>query len=264
MNFDFSFDRRVAQKYEAQRKHPAAVSQAIGAAIIAAAGQGARILEVGMGTGRIAWPAAEAGGRVFGFDISADMLRELPQSAQSGVVPPQRVQADMHHLPYEDGVFDAALAVHVLHLARDWRQVLTEMARSLRPEGAFIQGDDWIDPLSVVGRLRDELRLRAMARFPNTKPPSAGIDKVGFLRTLGGETVEEIIAAEWTTYRSANDRLNQIAQRMDAESWFLPEEIFEMLLQELRGFAAETWPDLDEPQPVTRRFILKVMRGHWR
>lgn len=218
----------------------------------------ARILEIGVGTGRIARPVVAAGCRVVGFDVSANMLREavaLPGLAL--------LQADMHELPFVSRSFDAVMAVHVLHLARDWQQVLTQAARTLRPGGAFIQGDDWMDPQSVVGQLRDELRRLAMALSPGTKPPSAGISKGKFLAELGGVDVTEATAAEWTTWISPAERLAAIENRMDAESWFLPDKVFDILFRQLQTYAAETWPDLEEKQPVIRRFVLKITRGDW-
>lgn len=262
MKFDFSFDKRVAKQYDAQRTHPPEVAQQIGEAIAAQAGLGARVLEIGIGTGRIAWPVVEAGCQVVGFDLSWDMLGEVFQGKTNqpnlGIL-----QADMHHMPVTHKQFDAVLAVHVLHLATDWHQVLKEAARGLRPGGAFIQGDDWIDPQSVTGQLRDELRRQAMALSPQTRPPAAGVSKQQFLAELGGSERQELIAAEWTTWLSPNERLEAVQKRMDAESWMFPDEIFNILFQKLQAFAAETWDNLDEKQPVTRRFLLTVTRGNW-
>lgn len=257
--FDFSFDGRVAGRYRAQRAHPPAVAAAIGRAIVATATRDAppHILEIGIGTGRIATPAAQAGARVTGFDLSADMLAELPQPSAPGLT---AFQADMHTLPLPDNTFDAVLVVHVLHLARDWQAVLREAVRVLKPGGALIQGDDWVDPQSVFARLRDELRRRALAYFPNAMPPSAGVSKQALLTEMGGGAPEETVAAEWVTPLSPAERLAQIDNRMDNESWFLPQPIFEQLTGELHAFARETWPDLDKPLPVTRRFLLKTTR----
>lgn len=264
MGISFSFDNRVAQRYNAQRAHPLEVAERIGAAIAAQVGVGGRVLEIGVGTGRIARPVAAAGCRVVGFDISAEMLGEVGGEGKRPLFPHlSLLQADMHEPPFAANTFDAVVAVHVLHLARDWQRVLVWSARSLRPGGAFIQGDDWIDPESVVGRLRDELRQRALALSPHLRPPAAGISKQDWLADLGGNQVSELVAAEWTTWVSPAERLEAVANKMDAESWFLPDDMFTTLLQELQEYAACHWPDLDRRQPVTRRFILKITRGNW-
>jgi ubiquinone/menaquinone biosynthesis C-methylase UbiE len=69
-------------------------------------GQGKRILEIGIGTGRIAAPVIAAGGEVVGIDISPGMLsvaldRRITQIALAG----------MMQLPFADASFDAVLAV---------------------------------------------------------------------------------------------------------------------------------------------------------
>lgn len=263
MTIDFSFDKRVAQRYNAQRVHPPEVAQQIGLALAEQAGRGARVLEIGIGTGRIARPLLAAGCRVVGYDISAEMLREIQGETRPSSPIPALLQADMHAPPFQANSFDAVMAVHVLHLARDWQKVLTEATRVLRPTGAFIQGDDWIDPQSVVGLLRDQLRQLALALSPKLMPPAAGISKQEWLAELGGQEVTEVIAAEWTTWVSPAERLQAVADRMDAESWFLPDEMFATLLRQLQEFAAATWPDLETRQAVTRRFVLKVTRGNW-
>ena len=265
MKFDFSFDKRVAQQYDAQRLHPPEVARQIGAAIAAQAGAGGHVLEIGVGTGRIAWPVVAAGSEVVGFDLSREMLAEVfreerPFAPQTAL---HLLQADMHCFPLASNQFDAVVAVHVLHLAKNWQQVLQNAARVLRPNGVFIQGDDWIDPQSVTGQLRDELRRQAMALSSMTRPPAAGVSKQDFLRDLGGIELEESIAAEWTTWLSPNERLNIIEQRLDAESWMFTDEVFNVLFQKLQEYAANSWQNLDEKQPVKRRFLLKVSRGNW-
>lgn len=259
---DFSFDERVVALYNKARAHPSDVSEQIGHAIAKEVNGNKRVLEIGVGTGRIALPVAQAGCNVVGFDLSPHMLGEfLSPDMDSGSL--EVLQSDMHKMPFENNSFDAVLAVHVLHLAKDWQQVIREAARVLQPGGAFIQGDDWIDPHSVVGRLRDELRRHAIRLNPNLMPPAAGISKADFMATLGGTDKTDLIVAEWTTYMSPNDRIAVVEQRIDAESWILTDDEFKKMLIHLREFSAGIWDDLDEKQPVTRRFKLKITRGDW-
>ena len=59
----------IAGNYDSVRGHPPEVAEQIGRAIAAVAGTPARVLELGVGTGRIALPVATAGCRVVGIDI---------------------------------------------------------------------------------------------------------------------------------------------------------------------------------------------------
>jgi SAM-dependent methyltransferase len=251
----------VARQYVAQRAYPPDVARAVGGAIAAQCGSGARVLEIGVGTGRIALPAVEAGCRVVGFDLSAEMLAQISlQNPPPGL---STLRADMHRIPLRENSVDGALAVHVLHLTKDLPTVLDEVARVLRPGGVFIEGNDWLDPQSVTGLLRDELRAEVARRVPAFMPPAAQAVKAPLLALLGGEFVGEIMAVEWTTQMSPAERLDDIAARRDNESWVLPPDLFEAVVQHLRAVAAATWPDLETPQPVTRRFTMKVWRGDW-
>src|SRR2546428_10089185 len=47
------------------------------------------------------------------------------------------VFADGAHLPFRDRTFDAVTTNHVLHLVPDWRRVLLEAHRVLRPAGVY-------------------------------------------------------------------------------------------------------------------------------
>jgi ubiquinone/menaquinone biosynthesis C-methylase UbiE len=71
----------------------------------------ASLLEVGVGTGRIAQPLMESGWKVVGLDASRGMLSH---ACAKGL--PYLVQGAAYHLPFADRTFDAALFVHVLHI----------------------------------------------------------------------------------------------------------------------------------------------------
>ena len=256
---DFSFDKRVSGRYDHQRAHPPAVSAGIGAAIAAEVRDGGPVLEIGIGTGRIAGPVVAAGASVYGLDVSAEMLAEIGR----GVPNLHALRGDMHALPFPDDSFSVVLAVHVLHLTRDWGAVLREAARVLRPGGALVVGEDVIDPQSVIGMLRDQLRREAVKAMPEMMPPGAGVRREDVLRDLGGTEVYTVEAAAWETYVSPAERLRAIDRHEDAESWALPPTIRGDVVGAVKDFAAATWADLEAEQPIARTFVLKVTRGAW-
>ena len=264
---DFSFDQRIARQYNDQRAHPPAVAQRVGEAIAALLSPGATVLELGIGTGRIAYPVARAGCRVVGIDLSRDMLNEVGrQSATGDSAPLLLAQANIEHLPIKDRSMDAVLAVHVLHLVSDWRCALAEAARTLRPGGAFIQGRDWVDPNSVAGQMRNELRQYVMKLSPTLRPPAAGRELAMALAELSGAPPSkeaEIVAAEWEVAISPAEMLASIAARNQAESWVLTDDLLEAVVTHLQQWTATRWPDLHQKQPVTQRFLLSVTRGPW-
>jgi ubiquinone/menaquinone biosynthesis C-methylase UbiE len=256
-SFTPSFNQ-IAAEYDRQRAHPPEVSAAIGTAIAEVAGAKARVLELGVGTGRIAFPVAAAGPRVVGIDLAIEMLRR----AQAGGLD-RLVRGDITSLPFRSTTFDAVLAVHVLHLVADWRGVLAEAIRVLRSTGMIIQGRDWRDPQSCAALLRSKLREAVIAHAPGTKPPAAGAATSQALARLGATTTDEIVAASWTTQITPAAILDSMARRDDAETWALPDDVLESALADVRAWAATTWDDLDARQPVEQRFVLSVTRGAW-
>ena len=268
---DYRFDSRVAVQYDALRGHPPAVSPQIGRAVADHAGAHARVLELGVGTGRIALPVAGSGCEVFGVDLSAHMLAALAQRIRDeSHERVHLVQGDITALPFRSGVFDAALAVHVLHLVEDWAGVLTRVKALVRPGGTLLLGRDWVDPESFAGMIRNHFRRTVQevgtAMLPPgssaAAAPSGGAAIVQTLLALGASPVGtgEHVAAEWTTDLTPRQVLDGIRSRDDAESWVLPDEVLVETMRRLDAFALSHWPDPDAPQPVTRRFLLGVFR----
>ena len=268
---DYRFDSRVAVQYDALRGHPPEVSPQIGQAVTKHAGDHARVLELGVGTGRIALPVAHSGCEVYGVDLSAHMLAALAQRIRNEGHPRVHlVQGDITALPFRTGVFDAALAVHVLHLVEDWQGVLTRVKTLVRPGGTLILGRDWVDPESFAGMIRNTFRRTVLevgtAMLPPgssaAQPPRGGAAIMQTLQSLGAQPVGkgEHVGAEWSTDLTPRQVLDGIRSRDDAESWVLPDEVLTETMRRLDAFALAHWPDLDAPQPVTRRFLLGVFR----
>jgi ubiquinone/menaquinone biosynthesis C-methylase UbiE len=259
MSIEISFDK-IAPVYDAQRAHPPAVAAQVGAAIAAVAGGGASLLELGVGTGRIAIPAAASGAAVTGIDVSREMLRVAAARAADAGVRLDLLLADAQALPFRDRSFGAALAVHVLHLLPDWRAALAELARVLGRGGLLIQGADWRDPDSCVGQLRGQLRLAVMELQPGSRPPGAGAAVAQVLAKLGGVTGEPMAAVRWTRPTSPAEVIAGMAARIDAETWVLPDELLQACVARVRAWAERQWPDLDATQEVEQRFNLTVTR----
>lgn len=262
---DFSFDARVAVQYDELRGHPPAVSRAIGSAVAREAVPGSRLLELGVGTGRIALPVAGAGCEVVGIDLSAEMLAGLaPRLRRHAGAAVALVRGDIAALPFRARAFDGVMATHVLHLVPDWKAVLGGLARVLRPGGLILLGRDWVDPASMAGRIRMAFRQAVIAAGFNTAAPAGGKPLHDALLGLGASPQRigpaEIVAAEWRAEISPAQVLEGIRSRDDAESWVLPDEILVPVSRELERFAAEQWPETKTPQTVLRRFVIGTYR----
>jgi len=110
-----------------------------------AAESGGPVLELGVGTGRIALPIARSGLEVVGVDLSAPMLQTL--RAKSRLEPPEvrprlsLVRGDMRRVrlgrrfPLVIAPFNAALH---LYQRRDVEQFLSTVVAHLTPSGRFV------------------------------------------------------------------------------------------------------------------------------
>ncbi|GAA1421656.1 class I SAM-dependent methyltransferase [Streptomyces thermospinosisporus] len=95
---------------------------------------GARVLDVGSGTGRpTAATLAKEGHRVLGVDVSPVMV----ETASRQVPGAEFACADIHTMPLEDGSFDAVCVYFsLLQMSRTEQAGLVErLARALRPGG---------------------------------------------------------------------------------------------------------------------------------
>ncbi len=134
-----SFDR-VAHVYDQTRGLPPEAERAIADGIAAALGDAKNLLEVGIGTGRMAAPLAARGVHVTGIDISAAMLAVLRGKRTDIDV----ILAEGARPPFRAGSFDAALFVHILHLVPDAQATVRAALRVVRPGGLLVSGaDDW-------------------------------------------------------------------------------------------------------------------------
>ncbi len=92
---------------------------------------GKRVLDVGAGSGRHSFHAAQAGARVVAVDLGASIevaRRNLPASVLA-------VQADAEALPFEPGSFDLVMSIGVLHHLPDTERGLRSIARYAKPGG---------------------------------------------------------------------------------------------------------------------------------
>src|SRR5215472_16926867 len=123
-----SFDR-AADYYDDTRGLPDAAMARLLELLIDRLSVRGTTLEIGAGTGRFTVPLRAAGLHVVGIDISPAMLGKLRQKDPAAPV----LLADATRLPFPDGAFGSALAVHVLDLIPAWRAAVAELVRVLRP-----------------------------------------------------------------------------------------------------------------------------------
>ncbi len=101
-----------------------------------------RVLEVGCGDGALTFEIARQAGYVTGVAVSDELLIVAQDKGlRSGVdnVSFQRIKEN--RLPYENGVFDAAVTRGMLHRFEDPKEMLREMSRVLKSPGRIYVAD---------------------------------------------------------------------------------------------------------------------------
>jgi ubiquinone/menaquinone biosynthesis C-methylase UbiE len=94
---------------------------------------GDRLLDIGCGTGFIINLAKDLFAQIDGVDITQAMLNQVDLS--SGNITLHNTVAEK--LPFEANTFDAVTAYSFLHHLEDYRPVLAEVKRVLKPGGLF-------------------------------------------------------------------------------------------------------------------------------
>lgn len=146
-------------------------------AVLAARRGGGRVLELGVGTGRLALPLAARGLHVTGIDASAEMLDQL--RAKPGAEQLDLVHADMAELPVTGPFATVFVAFNTFFnlITREAQQACLRRVRDvLAPGGrfvleAFVPGRDADDASGVSARTvaLDRVVLTAARRDATTQ-----------------------------------------------------------------------------------------------
>jgi ubiquinone/menaquinone biosynthesis C-methylase UbiE len=174
---------------------------------------GAKVLDVGCGTGASALPAAQVVGKdgfVVGVDLAARLLDRARSKAMASNLDNVEFRvADMTALNYPDGSFDAVVSVFSIFFVPDMEGLVRELWRMVRPGGKLAVttwGPRIFEPaysrwLAAVGRERPDL-----ANAFNPWDRITDIVSVRKLLQAGGVKDAEVVAEElFQPLRSPDD-----------------------------------------------------------
>ncbi|TMI66761.1 methyltransferase domain-containing protein [Candidatus Bathyarchaeota archaeon] len=194
------------------------------------------ILDVGIGTGRFAEYLNNSGFDVVGIDVSLSMMAKAREKRVRNLV-----QADAHYLPFRDRVFDGAIMVHVLHLVRDWVQVVGEVGQvTRRVVVAEVEGGEGFSPRSRY------LELRKAMGYPLDRFNDG---EAGLRRVIPPATIK--LVGDYLTDIHLHEEIDSFDKRRSSVSWDVPAEVNDKIIQRLHSENPE--------KTIRRREIVEVV-----
>ena len=276
-----SFDR-VAHVYDETRGLPPEVAASIAAGLARVLRKGSpapRLLEVGIGTGRIAVPLSAEGVRITGIDISPAMLARLRE--KSGDI--DVMLAEASRPPLRPASFDGALFVHILHLVPDPEATLRATLPLVRRGGVVIEAGDnrWHArentsmpaiaslPASLATE-RSSIREQGDAIIAEVVREVAGIEMnrdtghvagwQAFDRVVreAGAEIETVELARWTGRTQGRRMLERLARRDYSSAWQIPDDAIDAVVERVTPRLEELYGGLDREVEFERAFSAMV------
>jgi len=260
MSESISFEH-AADFYDATRALPDEVAAKLTDALMRELARvGAdRLLEVGVGTGRISRPLMRHGIRVTGCDISSAMMGRLRAELDDSHVAPDLLLADATRLPFADDSVPAALIVHVLHLVSSMTAAVAELARVIQPHGVLLQDttryrdDEHLDGGWVLFSEVVEDQGRTFQRRRRPEP-----EDVHRALVSHGAELRIVNYVTHQTRRTPRERLERVRNRVHSWTWEIPDDVFADVFPEFERRYHERFPDLDKTYPKTHINELEV------
>lgn len=167
-----------------------------------------RVIEVGCGRGEFAERLAEAGVEVVAVDQSARMV-EL--TAERGV---EARVADVQHLPFGEGSFDAAVANFMLYHVPDLDQGLSELARVLSTGGVLVAATNGFRQLAELWELAGRALSDRADLFMRETGEAMLRRHFTTVRRIDLDSTIEVTADEMREYIAHSVRHKHLAERL--------------------------------------------------
>lgn len=196
-----------------------------------------QILEVGVGTGRIAAPLRSRNLDVTGVDLSRRMLERALSKGVTNIA-----IADANLLPFRDRTFDAVMMAHVLHLLDDPESTFLRVSKAAKRAMfvMFRRRDPTAGPVQEGGRAEIWQAFRKAAEQTGYDLPSPFGDYMSRFRKesdfLASFPPDETIVLQdvWKT-TTLGERLDAFGKRAYGFPVKVPDETFQQLVDRIRS-----------------------------
>ena len=239
------FDRAV-DYYDQTRALPEERHRVLIGSLVRETGikENSRVLEIGIGTGRIGISVAEHVRRLFGVDLSVEMMNKLRLKLANTNLNIEIAQANALHLPFPDEIFDVAYAVHVYHLVENWTSALWDAQRVLKRGGKFVVTFHKRDENSPNMLLRVKMREFAKEYGVDTRRPGSQSEDEIFAEIVKWDSSPRIVQiSAWQEEENVAEILDEIDRQIFSETWMIPREVMDQIMPRLREWAREKYGD---------------------
>jgi SAM-dependent methyltransferase len=256
-----SFDRAVSY-YDRTRLMPDWLRDALTDSFVreARVTPESKILEIGIGTGRIALQFAERGLFVVGVDLSLAMMGELQKKNAKLGYHVVAAQADANALPFSVLVYDCVYIVNTLHVVANWQNAIHDAWRILKPGGYLLVSAHYTNPESIFDQMQLKLRELAQARGIDARLPGLQSDEElkTELNRLGETRIVEVV--RHVDGVTPAPMLDGLGARGASNTWVIPENILDEIMPSLRVWAEQTFGDLSRELEEESRFDWMVVK----
>jgi ubiquinone/menaquinone biosynthesis C-methylase UbiE len=226
-----TFDRLAAVYDESRGELDGVTMDALGSVLTGAHVRS--LLEIGVGTGRMAEPLTARGFEITGVDLSWGMLRNARAKGLDRLV-----RGTAYRLPFPSQSFDGTLFAHVLHLLDRPEAALAEAKRVGRgPVRALVtlrvDAGDPSEPLPTSDDLRKELHriLRRDGRPISPLTPPWQTERALLLRSPPDGVVP---VSDRTVREPAERQIRRFEQRAYRNLQQIPDEALASAIRQLR------------------------------
>lgn len=243
-----SFDA-IASQFDSQRGLPhAALRSWMELVDKLAGGRQLRIVEPGIGTGRVALPLALLGHHITGADISQPMLDACAESAWKLGVSDRLalLNADATDLPLPDRSFDLGMIAQVLYLVPDWPAVLDELARLVKPGGYVIHLTEPTVEGTALARWSSTWRgmIEETGYTHTTVTPTDAEVQAEILRRWPDTQVREL--AGWSFGQSVSQAMDNYEARLRPLYASVPDDDWHTATSRFLVWASDEFPQGNE------------------
>ena len=258
MSESISFER-AADFYDATRALPDEVADKLTEALLAELSNvGAdRVLEVGIGTGRISRPLMKRGIRVHGVDIAPTMMRALRQQLGAGHVTPDLMLGDATRLPVADHSVPAVLMVHILHLVASMPEAVAEVARVVQPGGVLLH-EITRDPDDNPWQASADIWAEALAPHDFVRRRRPETEDIHAALKAQGATVRVERYATYENRMTPQEHLDLARHRIHSWSWEFPDDLFAQVFAEFEPKYRAHYGDMERKLTETSIQELEV------